>query len=94
MSKIVSFLENVGQDSELRFMKQGELESAMAASAIDQETREAIVSGDPAEVERVLGTNSIICCAILNPEPGKEDDEEEEEPKEDEIHLRTLHQVA
>jgi hypothetical protein len=85
MSNVISFLERMGQDSELRGATPEELELALARAQIDAASRAAILGSDQPKLEALLGCNSTICCGIF---PGKEDDEEQEEPSKDDDEIR------
>lgn len=83
MSNVVSFLESLGQDSDLRHVDSAELEKALIAAGINSAIRAAILDNDQPRLEALLACSSNVCCGIF---PGKEDEEEEEEEpsKEDE----------
>jgi hypothetical protein len=80
MSNVISFLERMGQDSELKGATPEELESALTRAQIDPAMRAAILGNDRPELEALLECKSTICCGIF---PGKEDEDEEEPSKKD-----------
>jgi hypothetical protein len=92
MSKVIRFLETVGQDAQLRHATNNEMELALTCAGIDPEPQAAILNSDKAQLEALLGARINVVCAVF---PGKEDDDEEEEetpvPDDDEI---TLSRVA
>jgi hypothetical protein len=73
MSNVIEFLERVGQDSRLRYASDGVLERALQKSKISPQLQAAVMSGDGAEIEAVLGGHRNVCCMINVP---AEEDEE------------------
>ncbi|HZP66211.1 MAG TPA: hypothetical protein VFB32_07870 [Rudaea sp.] len=84
MSKLVAFLERVGQDASLRYATEAVLVEEMAQDAAVSESLGDSKSHREFTLAQVLKAQASYCCALL---PGKEDEEEEEEEpsKEDEI---------
>lgn len=74
MSNVIGFLEKMGQDAELRHATNGEMELALAATAIEPELQVAILSSDQSEMEALLGTRTNLICGLA---PGKDDDDDE-----------------
>lgn len=91
MSKVISFLETVGQDAQLRHATNNEMELALTRAQIAPEPRAAILNNDKSQLEALLGARINVVCAVY---PGKEDDDEEEEetpvPDDDEITLSRI----
>ena len=81
MSNVISFLESVGQDADLRHATKDELELALSKAQISPELHAAILHGDQARLIALLGAKTNVVCAVM---PGKEDDDEgEESPSKD-----------
>ena len=86
MSNVISFLESVGQDAELRHATKDELELALSKAQIDPALQAALLGRDQQELEARLGVTTNVCCGVF---PGKEeDDETEEEPSKDDDEVR------
>jgi hypothetical protein len=75
MSNVIDFLERMGQDAQLRHASKSEVELALADAEIDPELHAAILAGDQAQMEVLLGHVNV-CCMV---QPGKEDDDEDTE---------------
>jgi hypothetical protein len=92
MSNVISFLETIGQDAQLRHATNNELELALTDAQIGSELQEALLHNDQAQLEALLGARINIVCSVF---PGKEDDDEEEEesPSKDDDEI-TLSHVA
>jgi hypothetical protein len=75
MSNVVEFLQRMGQDAQLRHASQNELELVLAGVKIAPELQAAILAGDQAMLEVLLGRVNV-CCMV---QPGKEDDDEDTE---------------
>jgi len=89
MSNVISFLETMGQDAQLRHATSNELELALTDAHISPELQEALLQSDQAQLEALLGARINIVCSVF---PGKEDDEEEEEsPSQDDDEITFLH---
>jgi hypothetical protein len=67
MSDVIDFLEKLGQDSQLRHAPQGALKRALRAARMSPELQAALMSGDQASIEAVLGIDSNVCCMIYVP---------------------------
>ena len=90
MSKVISFLETMGQDAHLRHATDSELELPLNRAQIAPDLQAAILSGDQTRVQALLGAKTNVVCAIF---PGKEDDEGEESPSKDDDEI-SLHSAA
>ena len=78
MADVIEFLERLGQDASLRHAPAAVLEQALRDAQIDPQLREALMRGDQAEVEAVLGVNNVCCMVYLPVPPGAEETESEE----------------
>ena len=64
MSKVINFLERMGQDSQLRSACAEDFEKAVTDAALDPALQHALVSGNQSELERLLGASVNVCCMI------------------------------
>ncbi len=80
MNDVIEFLERMGRDPQLRQGSQDEVELALASAEIAPEVQAAILAGDQARLESLLGQTP--ACGYLF--PGKEGEGEEEEGGDDE----------
>jgi len=78
MTDVIDFLEQMGQDAQLRHAAQGEVELALTVADITPELQAAILAKDQAKVEALLG-HAPVCGYFL---PGKEEEEEGDEDEE------------
>jgi len=78
MADVIEFLERLGQDASLRHAPAAVLEQALRDAQIDPQLREALMRGDQAEVEAVLGVNNVCCMVYLPVPPGADETESEE----------------
>lgn len=84
MSNVITLLERMGRDAQLRHAAQSDLQRELEHAEIAPELMAAILAGDQMQLEKLLGQSNV-CCAFM---PSKEDEEEEESPsREDEISL-------
>lgn len=67
MSDIVEFLEQMGQTANLRYATGSELARVLEASRIDPAARGALLAGDAARVETLLGAQANVCCILAGP---------------------------
>lgn len=74
MPDIIEFLERLGRDASLRHAPGAVLEQALRDAQIDPQLHAALMRGDQAEVEAVLGVNNV-CCMIFAPTPDAEEKE-------------------
>lgn len=79
MSDVIDFLERLGRDSSLRYATGARLDRAMTEARISPELWAALANYDQRLTERLLNTQSNVCCMVLAPES-----EEDEEPTEEE----------
>ena len=87
MTNVISLLERIGQDADLRGADREALERAIAA--LDPELRQALLARDQAALERLLGARTNVICGLV---PGKDDEEEEDEDddRRDDDEIRSL----
>lgn len=67
MSDVIEFLERMGKDSQLRHAPQAALKRALSDTRMSPQLEAALMSGDQAGIEAVLGINSNVCCMIYIP---------------------------
>jgi len=79
MNKVLSFLEELGRNADLRLDKV-DFEAILNNEEFDQETRQAILNEDPAALKMLLDARHKIVCILL---PADEDDEDEKESDDD-----------
>lgn len=85
MSKVIAFLERMGQDAQLRHAPQNDMGLALMRAQIDPELQAAILGKDQAQIEALLQTKTNVCCGLF---PGK-DDEDEDAPAQDDDEIRS-----
>ncbi|WP_449428264.1 hypothetical protein [Rhodanobacter umsongensis] len=78
MTDVIDFLEQMGQDAQLRHASQDEVELALTSAEIAPELQAPILVNDPAQLETLLG--QVPLCAMFF--PGQEDEEEGGEDEE------------
>ena len=83
MTDAIDFLEQLGRNAGLRHAPATELERMLAASGIDPELRDALLSDDTLRLGELLGAQPNICCLVEKPDQEEDDEEEEEEESED-----------
>jgi hypothetical protein len=77
MPDIIEFLDRLGRDASLRHAPTAVLEQALRDAQIDPRLRAALMRGDHAEVEAVLGVNNVCCMIYVPVPPGAEEPEPE-----------------
>ena len=77
MSNIISFLERVGQDAELRCAGKTGMAAALTAAQVDAEAFSAILNGDRDHLEQLLDARSNLVCAVF---PAKDEPDQDEAP--------------
>lgn len=81
MSNIIDFLARVGSDSRLRHAGAAQLGRELDLARIDQDLQAAILAGDQARLEAVLGARTNVICGLSPAEqddaPAPVDDDEE-----------------
>jgi hypothetical protein len=84
VSNVIDFLERFGQDAELRYASDADVEAALREAGLDPAVRTAIVDKDQGALERLLGADTNVCCLINKPDEEEEEEGEEEEEEEEE----------
>lgn len=84
MSNVIDFLERFGRDAELRHASDEAVAEALKEAGIDPAVRGAIVSKDQGELERLLGSDTNVCCLIHSPDDDEEKEEDDELDEDDE----------
>jgi hypothetical protein len=69
MADIIEFLERMGRDAQLRHAPDAVLEQAMRAAQLSASARAALMGGDRADLEAVIGGEGNVCCVVYAPEP-------------------------
>jgi hypothetical protein len=67
MSDVIEFLERMGKDSQLRHAPAGALQRALSDARMSPQLQAAVMGGDQAGIEAVLGINTNVCCMIYIP---------------------------
>jgi len=68
MPELIDFLERMGQDSRLRHAGPARLDAELASIGINGETRTALLNGDTAALESILGATPNVCCLVVGPD--------------------------
>jgi len=71
MSNVITFLERMGQDAQLRYASQNDVRLALAREQIDPELQAAILAKDQQRLETLLGSSNV--CCMIEAEAGDED---------------------
>lgn len=74
MSKLIEFLEQLGQDSQLCRASGEELLLAMNRAGLASAARAAVVASDRRAIEQQTGAGTNVCCVIYSSEENDEDD--------------------
>lgn len=77
MSKIVSLLEEMGQNAEFRYANADQLAELMTDT--DPELIEVVIAGDQGRLEQLLGARTNVVCGIHPAD--QPDDEPKDEPE-------------
>lgn len=64
MSKVVDFLEMIGQDARLRHASQDEMKLALTDVQMDADLQAAILAKDQLQLEELLGVSNT-CCLVF-----------------------------
>jgi hypothetical protein len=67
MSNIINFLEAIGQDANLRYASNNEMQHMLADSQMDQDVKEAVLARDQQRLTALVGAQNI-CCMLM---PGR-----------------------
>jgi hypothetical protein len=82
VSKIIEFLEKLGQDADLRYATNAELNAALMHADIDDSARAVVLQKDQRLLEELLDAGANVCCMIAMPMEEEDDEEEAEKEKE------------
>ncbi|MGN2253637.1 hypothetical protein ACFWZ4_09685 [Frateuria sp. GZRe12] len=87
MTDVIDILERMGSDAALRDAPREGLERVLAAETIDETMRAAMLSGDSAELQSLMGAGAQFSIIMPSEEEAPADGEEDEElpPDEDGI---------
>jgi hypothetical protein len=86
VSKLIEFLEKMGQDASLRHATPAKLVEALMRSDLNDSEREAILRKDQRLLEAMLDARANVCCMVAKPmreEPDEAEEEKEETEKKD-----------
>ena len=72
MTDVIEFLERMGRDAELRHASSEVLQRAMRDAQMSPRAKAALMGGDRAEIEAVMGTEGNVCCLIHAPDPDEQ----------------------
>lgn len=75
MSDIIEFLERMGEDARLRGASGAELERALADARLEPQHGAAVLAGDTARLQALLGLGSLMAVQL----PAEEEEEEQED---------------
>lgn len=84
MTDVIDILERMGSDAAMRDAPRQALERVLAAERIDEAVRAAMLSGDSAGLQSVLGAGAQFSIIMPGEEETPADGEEGEEPPPDE----------
>jgi hypothetical protein len=68
MSNFMEFLEQMGQDAQLRYATNDELEQALTRAQIEPAVRTAVLAGDRRQLEVLLGATGNTFCGVYVPD--------------------------
>ena len=68
MSNFMEFLEQMGQDAQLRYATSDELEQALNRAQIEPAVQAAVLAGDRHRLEVLLGATPNTFCAVYVPD--------------------------
>ncbi|MGO4703070.1 hypothetical protein [Dyella sp. 2RAB6] len=80
MSDIIKFLERMGADARLRDAPDAELELALAEARLEPQHGAAVLAGDAAGLQALLGLGTLMAVQL----PAEEEEEEQEDEGEGE----------
>jgi hypothetical protein len=72
MSNVLALLEKIGGDGYLRYQSNTTLSALLDDANISGELKDAILYGDPEQIERLLGATRNVCC-VLGAEEERDD---------------------
>jgi hypothetical protein len=88
MSKLIGFLEHVGQDAQLRYATKEALESALVNAGLAADVSAAILADEHDRLAMLAGATKPACCCL-----SPDEDDDADESGEDEIVSR-IHDAA
>lgn len=65
MSNVIDFLERMGQDADLRHATGDQIAQTLSNANVSAELRAAIVDGDRAKIEMLLGAKANVCAIVF-----------------------------
>lgn len=77
MADVIEFLERMGRDAQLRHASGAALEQALRAAQMSPREQAALLAGDRAAIEAVIGAEGNVCCVVFVPWPVGDDQEPE-----------------
>jgi hypothetical protein len=79
MSDIIRFLERLGGDAQWRFAPDATMEAALNEAGLDPEQGAALLAGDAARLQALLGCAPLMAVQL----PAEEEEEEQEDESEE-----------
>jgi hypothetical protein len=73
MSNVIAFLENMGQNAQLRHAPQSEVQLALTRTKIDPELQAVILAKDQKQLEALMGGLTNVCCMLDCDMPGEDE---------------------
>jgi len=64
MSNIIDFLETIGQDANLRYASNGEMQHMLVNSQLDQDIKQAVLARDQQRLTALVGAQNV-CCLLV-----------------------------
>jgi hypothetical protein len=86
MSSVVDFLERLGSEARWRDASEDEIKLALADAGIDAPMCNAILTGNAANLQALLGQKPLMGEQVPSPEEVPTDPDKEEEEEDDETH--------
>jgi hypothetical protein len=94
VSNVIDFLERMGRDATLREAAAVDLAEVLSASALDEETRAALLRQDRRGLEAILGVQGNVCCLVHAPDDDEPDEDDEPVEPDDEDEVRSHRQAT
>jgi hypothetical protein len=86
MSNIIDFLETIGQDANLRYASNREMQHMLVNSQLDQDIKQAVLARDQQRLTALVGAQNV-CCLLVPAQvrcllvPGINDEDEHYEER-------------
>jgi hypothetical protein len=64
MSNIIDFLETIGQDANLRYASNGEMQHMLVDAQLDADVRDAVLAKDQQRLTALVGAQNV-CCYLV-----------------------------